>query len=182
MSHTRSHLVSPQALFLDASGTLLYSDHDAPIGIAIFADALPILEAARSRRLHGRAIKTALITNWGRRVHAILAELGLQDCFDTVVSGDDVQRGKPSAEPFLLAATTLGVDPSACVHVGDSLRDDAFGAYDAGLQPIWLNRHPDRVLSREEERMVRGLPHSSFENLKDVLSYLEELFEKETDA
>lgn len=131
------------------------------------------------RRLHGRIIKTALITNWGRRVHSILAELGLQNCFDTVVSGDDVRHGKPSSEPFLLAATTLGVDPAQCVHVGDSLRDDAFGAFDAGLQPIWLNRNPDRILSREEERMVRGLPHPQFENLRDVLDYLEELFEKE---
>lgn len=44
---------------------------------------------------------------------------------DVVVSADDVQRGKPDPEPFLAAATRLGVDPRRCVVFEDS---DAGGA------------------------------------------------------
>lgn len=37
-----------------------------------------------------------------------------------VVGADDVPRGKPNPDPYLLAANLLGVDPSRCVGVEDS--------------------------------------------------------------
>ena len=37
-----------------------------------------------------------------------------------VVPGDEVSRAKPDAEPYLLAASRLGVAPEACVVVEDS--------------------------------------------------------------
>lgn len=37
-----------------------------------------------------------------------------------VVTADDVQRGKPDPEPFLLAARRLGVDPARCLVVEDA--------------------------------------------------------------
>lgn len=37
-----------------------------------------------------------------------------------VVSGEDVQRGKPDPQPYLRAAHLLGVDPSDCLAIEDS--------------------------------------------------------------
>lgn len=37
-----------------------------------------------------------------------------------VVTADDVERGKPHPDPFLLAAERLGVDPGACLVVEDA--------------------------------------------------------------
>lgn len=37
-----------------------------------------------------------------------------------VVTADDVERGKPHPDPYLLAATRLGVDPSDCLVVEDA--------------------------------------------------------------
>lgn len=37
-----------------------------------------------------------------------------------VVSSDDIQRGKPDPEPFLLAAERLGVDPARCIVFEDA--------------------------------------------------------------
>lgn len=42
-----------------------------------------------------------------------------------IVTADDVRRGKPDPEPFLTAASRLGVDPGRCVVFEDS---DAGGA------------------------------------------------------
>ncbi len=39
---------------------------------------------------------------------------------DVFVTVDDVVHGKPDPEPFLLAATRLGVDPSRCLVVEDA--------------------------------------------------------------
>ena len=36
------------------------------------------------------------------------------------MTGDEVTRGKPHPEPYLLAAERLGVDPRHCVAIEDS--------------------------------------------------------------
>lgn len=40
--------------------------------------------------------------------------------FATLVTGDQVERGKPDPEPYLVAAHRLGVPPSECVAIEDS--------------------------------------------------------------
>jgi FMN phosphatase YigB (HAD superfamily) len=161
------------ALFLDASGTIFRPEMDAYGNVALFSDAVAILECFRKRELAGRKIKTGLITSWGSRVHEVLRFAGVTDCFDVVVCGDDVQRTKPANEPFLLASASVGVDPSCCLHVGDSLRDDVFGAHDAGFDCLWVNRR-ERSLRLEENRMFRSLGHPWFADMDDVKQYLED--------
>ncbi|WP_277818418.1 HAD family hydrolase [Cellulosimicrobium arenosum] len=40
--------------------------------------------------------------------------------FDVIVCGDEVERGKPDPQPYLLAAERLGVDVTRCVAIEDS--------------------------------------------------------------
>lgn len=68
---------------------------------------------------------TALVTTTPRRLAAIVlasiaADLG-GDPFDVTVCGDEAPARKPDPAPYLQAAAALGVDPSACVVVEDSL-------------------------------------------------------------
>jgi HAD superfamily hydrolase (TIGR01509 family) len=53
-------------------------------------------------------------------IDAALATLGLARHFSAVASGDDVRRGKPDPEIFLLAAQRLRVEATACIAVEDS--------------------------------------------------------------
>lgn len=57
------------------------------------------------------------IAEW---VHATLDGCRLAGAFDVAISGDDVERGKPEPDIFLLAAERLGVAPAACVAIEDS--------------------------------------------------------------
>ena len=41
--------------------------------------------------------------------------------FDVLVTGDQVGRGKPDPEAYLLAAERLGVDPARCLAIEDSV-------------------------------------------------------------
>ena len=62
----------------------------------------------------------ALVTSSQRRfVDAVLSRIGLR--FPVVVSANDVTRGKPDPEPYLLAARRLGADPGRCVVLEDSI-------------------------------------------------------------
>ena len=49
-----------------------------------------------------------------------LGDMGLAPRFDAVVTGDQVEHGKPAPDVYLEAARRLGVDPGSCVAVEDS--------------------------------------------------------------
>ncbi|EPH45829.1 HAD-IA family hydrolase [Streptomyces aurantiacus] len=65
------------------------------------------------------AERWAVVTSASRRLaEARLAEVGIRP--KTLIAADDITRGKPDPEPFLLAARTLGVDPARCVVFEDA--------------------------------------------------------------
>jgi HAD superfamily hydrolase (TIGR01509 family) len=84
--------------------------------LAPFDDAV---EAARA--LRARGIPVAVASSSPReRLHRTLGRAGLLDAFDVTVAGDEVERGKPAPDMFLLAASRLGVEPASCVVIEDS--------------------------------------------------------------
>lgn len=78
----------------------------------------PVVDVAR--RAAG-SIPTAVVTGGHQHVcRQILAHVGIEDCFDTLVASEDTSKHKPEPEPFLEAARRLGVEPSRCVVWEDS--------------------------------------------------------------
>lgn len=63
-------------------------------------------------------VPQALVTSSYRVLAEPFAEVA--GVFSTIVSGDEVERPKPDAQPYLLAAERLGVEISDCVVVEDS--------------------------------------------------------------
>lgn len=91
-----------------------------------------------------------------RRITRSLAIVGLLDAFaGRVFSAEQVTRGKPAPDLFLLAASTLGAPASGCVVVEDSPSGVTAGkaagmcvlGY-AGLTPADRLRHADAVFTR----------------------------------
>ena len=60
---------------------------------------------------------------------------GLRPAFRTVVTRDDVTHAKPHPEPYLLAASLLGVDPRRCLVFEDS-EPGAEAAFAAGMTVV----------------------------------------------
>lgn len=163
---------APRGLLFDASGTLLRASPGAVLGVDIFPDAMRLLGACRRRQLGDVPLRTAIVTNWGHRVVRLLENLGIDDCFDAVVCADDVQDAKPHAEIFHLACHLLGLPPKDCLHVGDSLFDDALGAQSAGLESLWIHRKADAILTLTERMTVTRLKSPHFVNLDEAHAYL----------
>jgi HAD superfamily hydrolase (TIGR01509 family) len=91
----------------------------------------------------------AIVTSSSRRTtEAHLTLAGIRDRFDTVLTRDDVTRGKPSPDLYLLAASTLGVNPKFCVAVEDS-NHGVTAAFAAGAITIMV---PDMVPPTEASR------------------------------
>ena len=75
---------------------------------------------AEVRRLHGRC--PLAVASGGLRaiIETTLKTVGLRDYFEVIVTSEDVMRGKPEPDTFLLAAERLGVAPSDCVVYEDA--------------------------------------------------------------
>ena len=72
-------------------------------------------------RLRELGVRLAVASSSRRMwVAATLQSLGLADAFDELITGDDVDRGKPDPSIYLLAAQRLGVAPDRCVAIEDS--------------------------------------------------------------
>jgi len=61
-----------------------------------------------------------------------LAKANIRSCFDVVVSGFEIPRGKPAPDIFLTAAGLLGANPGNCVVIEDSA-NGVTGAKAAGM-------------------------------------------------
>jgi len=77
--------------------------------------------AELARRGRGGGRRTALVTSTPRvNIDFVLEQVGLSGAFDTIVAAEDVLRGKPDPEGFLLAARRLGVAPQRCLVIEDA--------------------------------------------------------------
>jgi HAD superfamily hydrolase (TIGR01509 family) len=67
-----------------------------------------------------RGLPAALVTMSYRELADTVAAQLPPGTFDAMVTGDEVRRGKPDPEAYLLAAQRLGVDPGRCLAIEDS--------------------------------------------------------------
>lgn len=98
-------------------------------------------------------LKVAVVTSSGQsEVEPILERIGILDRLDTAVYGGDVERLKPSPDPYLLAARRLGI--SSALVVEDSEAGIASGRA-AGFDVLQV-KHPDEVAVLVQERLGAG--------------------------
>jgi HAD superfamily hydrolase (TIGR01509 family) len=109
------------------------------------------------RKIRARPMKIGLLTNNSRKgTDLTLSRHGLHGLFDAVVTRDDCEDMKPSAEPVLRVLTKLNVKPEAAILIGDGVLDimaaKAAGVRSAavGTGPfkteLFLKTEPDYVL------------------------------------
>lgn len=60
--------------------------------------------------------------------------------FQAAISAREVGVAKPDARIFHEAASCVGLAPQDILHVGDDVAADVVGAWQAGMQAVWLNR------------------------------------------
>ncbi len=107
----------------------------------VFPDSRPTLQLLRER-----GYRLGLLSNtwWAAEWHnADLATHGLADLLDELVYTSDLPHSKPHPAVFREVAARLGVEPAACVMVGDRMVDDVSGALGAGMRAVWrVNANP----------------------------------------
>jgi beta-phosphoglucomutase family hydrolase len=118
---------------------------------------LPLLPGAEHwlKALRAAGWRQAIVTSAPRlNVAAAIDATHLDRLVDTIVCAEDVLKGKPDPEPFLLAADRLGVDPAQCIVVEDA-QAGLDGARRAGMKSIGILTAHTPVLAAD--RVVKAL-------------------------
>jgi len=117
------------------------------------------------RWLHEQGWLQAIASSAPRpNVEVVLHALSASNAFETIVSADDVQRGKPDPEVYLTAAQRLGVSPARCIVVEDAAAGIA-GASNAGMRSVGVSRNGKPLAADIVVRSLDLLPADTFNRL-----------------
>jgi putative hydrolase of the HAD superfamily len=117
----------------------LYAHFADPGVWALYPEAEGVLEALRGR------YKLGMVSNFDRRLYAVLEHLGIRGCFETIVISSELGVDKPDVRMFSTALDALGVTPGETVYAGDDPEQDWLGAAAAGLH-VYRFERPARGL------------------------------------
>lgn len=109
--------------------------------------------------LAARGLALGVISNWDRRLPAILSGLGLDAHFRVITVSALAGVEKPAEEIFVRTIAELGVPLERALHVGDSPLEDYAGAEGAGLAAVLIDR----------EDRFRGQPYHRIGRLSELL-------------
>jgi beta-phosphoglucomutase family hydrolase len=129
-------------------------------GIAALPGALEWVNLLH-RQGWGQAIASAAPR---ANVETILNVLHASECFEAIVSAEDVHRGKPDPEVFLVAATKLDVAPKHCIVVEDA-EHGIEAARAAGMKSIGVSQNGKYLPADVVVRSLDLLDETAFDRL-----------------
>jgi pyrophosphatase PpaX len=132
----------------------------------LFPGALEMLSAARELKM-----AVALVTSSPRpQVMSGLRNMGIEDAFDVIVTGDEVRHFKPHPEPVFKALHLLDRAPDECLFVGD-YTTDVLAGHAAGVHTAL--HLPDEHQSFYDFEMLRATrPTFIFTRYDELIDYM----------
>lgn len=87
------------------------------VGVKRVEGAMEFVQASHaSGRKHGLTTSATRTTQ-----QQAFTTFGFGPYFETIVTGEDIQKGKPDPEPYVLTAGRLGLSTAECVVIEDSI-------------------------------------------------------------
>lgn len=149
----------------------MYEEKDKELFKAIEEGQVTLKEGVKEilMFLKEKGYKTALATSAKReRTMKQLKMGGIEELFDAIVSGDEVEKSKPDPGIFLTAAKKLLVSPENCIVVEDSPAGIK-AAYNAKMMGL----HVEDLKEADEEILQHC--HEKFKNLLEIKEYISNL-------
>ena len=97
-------------------------------------------------------------------IDAILEALSAKHIFQGIVSAEDVDRGKPDPEVYLLAATRVGVPAERCIVVEDAVAGIE-GARRAGMRSVGVSHNNKELHADVVVESLEVLEPDAFDRL-----------------
>jgi putative hydrolase of the HAD superfamily len=135
----------------------VYAHFAQPQVWTLFPEAVEVLG-----QLSKAGYRLGVISNFDRRLDAILTGLGVRRFFEQVIVSSECGADKPEPQIFRCALAALGVEPHEAVHAGDDRKCDG-GASALGM-PVFHLERPGTTL-RDLPGWLARLPKLAQEDL-----------------
>jgi putative hydrolase of the HAD superfamily len=89
-------------------------------------------------------IELGIISNFDTRLDQVIESLELKQYFSSFTISSMVGAAKPEGKIFMAALEKHNCQPLQAWHIGDSLKEDYYGAKAVGITAFWLQRLPGR--------------------------------------
>jgi beta-phosphoglucomutase len=123
-------------------------------------------------QLDSAALPTAVATSGSRtRVEQALEVLNVHKCFRAIVTGNDVERGKPDPSLFLLAAQILQVDASRVLVCEDAVAG-VCAAKTAGMKCMGIaaNGRKSLLAQAGADLVVKDFTRTNLEDVRRLFA------------
>lgn len=141
--------------------------------LPIYPDVIPFLSKIKESGLLIGVVSGALHSE----IELVLEKGNINDYFQVIVGGDDINLSKPEPEGYLLAINLLNQqNPDRLIQASDCLAiEDTFAgitaAQNAGMQVVGIaNTYPIHMLQRQANWTVDSLSELELDRIKEVLS------------
>ncbi len=101
----------------------------------VYADTLASLKKWQSQD-----IELGIISNFDTRLYKVLELLGLRKYFLSITISATAGVAKPHPKIFTIALEKHGCQPENCWYIGDSIKEDYFGAKSLGIKSFLITR------------------------------------------
>lgn len=136
----------------------------------IIMHGLPLKPGVREilKYLKESNFRIALATSNSRKVTKLFLMMSrLANYFDTIITGDMVEKGKPAPDIYVRACMEIGRSPEECIVIEDSF-NGIKAAYSAKIKVVMV---PDQVMPTAE---INKLLFTTCESLFGVKNIIEE--------
>lgn len=123
-------------------------------------------------QLDSAALPSAVATSGSRsRVEQTLGTLNLCKRFRTIVTGNDVERGKPAPDLFLLAAQALRIDPNRILVCEDAVAG-VLAAKTAGMKCVGIAANGRESLLKQAgaDLVIEDFAHTRLDDVRRLFA------------
>lgn len=142
----------------------IFADIVAEKGVETLPDVHDLLVSLKQHN-----IRMALATSSRKqKMELVMQTSALYDYFDVFVTGEEVQEGKPAPQIFLLAASRLGIEPSRCIVVEDTI-SGIKAALAAGMACVAIASTHESIQLQSAHRTIHHYNELTVASLRQLL-------------
>ena len=139
-----------------------YLDFLKQEGIDVYQSSVDLI-----KELKGKGVKIAVISS-SKNCHFILEKSGLLQLIDAEINGNDITKGKPDPQIFLMALQKLGLSASECTVFEDAVLG-VEAAKRADIFTVGVDRHQDPERLKQADLIVIDLAEVNFSKLETLV-------------
>ena len=150
-------------------GEDLYEYYSTSDAYTLYPDAVEFLRTLKERH---PGLKTGIISNFDKRLIALIPQLGLGDLVDFKVVSETARCSKPDARIFQFAldfSRLSDLKASEALHIGDDVTKDYCGARNAGWKAKLISREGIRPTEVDSDDVYTDF-NSIYYSLQDQMS------------